>query len=108
MRQGTLSAPTQERPMPYPIAGIDVHKKMLAVGVADVHLDGEYQLTHRKGGTSPAELRPLADWRLDCAVEHVVRESTAPSWRPVGGTVEGDWKERPRSRGGASPMTGTI
>jgi predicted TPR repeat methyltransferase len=29
MRRGTLSAP-QERPMPYRIAGIDVHKKMLA------------------------------------------------------------------------------
>jgi hypothetical protein len=28
--------------MPYVIAGIDVHKKMLAVVVADVALDEEY------------------------------------------------------------------
>ena len=27
--------------MPYRIAGIDVHKKMLAVVVADVEIDGE-------------------------------------------------------------------
>jgi hypothetical protein len=28
--------------MPYRIAGIDVHKKMLAVVVSDVEVDGEY------------------------------------------------------------------
>ena len=30
--------------MPYRIAGIDVHKRMLAVVVADVAVEGEYQL----------------------------------------------------------------
>ena len=30
--------------MPYRIAGIDVHKKMLAVVVADVEVDGDYTL----------------------------------------------------------------
>ena len=30
--------------MPYRIAGIDVHKRMLAVPVADVEIDGEYAL----------------------------------------------------------------
>ena len=29
--------------MSYRIAGIDVHKKMLAVVVSDVEFDGEYQ-----------------------------------------------------------------
>lgn len=29
--------------MSYRIAGIDVHKKMLAVVVSDVEVDGEYQ-----------------------------------------------------------------
>ena len=43
--------------MPYRIAGIDVHKKMLAVVVADVEVDGEYQFERRKVGTSPADLR---------------------------------------------------
>jgi len=38
--------------MPYQIAGIDVHKKMLAVVVADVELEGEYQFERQKVGTS--------------------------------------------------------
>ena len=37
---GTLSAPRQEELMSYRIAGIDVHKKMLAVVVADVEVEG--------------------------------------------------------------------
>jgi len=28
--------------MPYRIASIDVHKRMLAVAVSDVEIDGEY------------------------------------------------------------------
>jgi hypothetical protein len=47
--------------MPYRIAGIDVHKKMLAVVVADVQIDGEYHFEHHKVRTIPAELRALAD-----------------------------------------------
>lgn len=34
--------------MPYRIAGIDVHKKMLAVVVADVEATGEYQFERRR------------------------------------------------------------
>jgi len=34
--------------MPYKIAGIDVHKKMLAVVVSDVEVDGEYQ-SYKRG-----------------------------------------------------------
>ena len=41
------------------IAGIDVHKKMLAVVVADVEVDGGYQFERRTVGTSPAQLRSL-------------------------------------------------
>jgi len=33
--------------MPYRIAGIDVHKKKLAVVVADVEVDEEYQFERR-------------------------------------------------------------
>ena len=39
--------------MPYRIAGIDVHKKMLAVVVADVETDGDYHVERHKVGTSP-------------------------------------------------------
>ena len=50
--------------MSYWIAGIDVHKRMLAVVVADV------------------------------AVEEVVMESTAQYWRPVWETLERYWQPR--------------
>ena len=46
--------------MPYHIAGIDVHKKMLAVVVADVAVDGDYQFEQLKIGTGPAQLRVWA------------------------------------------------
>jgi hypothetical protein len=39
--------------MPYRIAGIDVHKKMLAVVVSDVEVDGEYQFERRVFGSNP-------------------------------------------------------
>jgi hypothetical protein len=42
-----LSAPGQENVMAYRIAGIDVHKKMLAVVVSDVEVDGEHQFERR-------------------------------------------------------------
>ena len=45
--------------MPYRIAGIDVHKKMLAVVVADVESDGEYQFERQRVG--PA-LATCAGW----------------------------------------------
>jgi hypothetical protein len=32
----------------YRIAGIDLHKKMLAVVVADVEIDGEYEFERRR------------------------------------------------------------
>ena len=44
----------------YRIAGIDVHKRMLAVVIADVSVEGEYQFERRKVGTSPSELCRLA------------------------------------------------
>ena len=46
--------------MPYRIAGIDVHKKMLAVVVSDVEVDGEYEFEGRLFGSSPEALRSLA------------------------------------------------
>ena len=68
--------------MPYRIAGIDVHKKMLAVVVADVEVEGDFQFDRQKVGTSPADLRALADWLVEREVEEVVMESTAQYWRP--------------------------
>ena len=63
--------------MAYKIAGIDVHKRMLAVVVADVEVEGDFQFERHKVGTSPAELRALAGWLVERQVDEVVMESTS-------------------------------
>ena len=86
--------------MPYRIAGIDVHKRMLAVVVADVAVEGEYQFERRMVGTSPEQLRSLADWLVEHEVEEVVMESTAQYWRPVWDALERSWQpQTPAARG---------
>ena len=90
------------------IAGIDVHKRMLAVVVADIAVDGAYQFVHRRVGTSPRELRELAAWLVAEAVEEVVMESTAQYWRPVWEVLERARMAQRRTRDGASPMAGTL
>jgi len=94
--------------MSYQIAGIDVHKKMLAVVVANVEVEGEYQFERQKVGTSPADLRALADWLVEREVEEVVMESTAQYWRPVQEALEQYWRPMRRKRDGARPMSGTL
>ena len=47
--------------MPYHIAGIDVHKKMLTVAVADVAVESDYHFERLNVGTSPVQLRVLPD-----------------------------------------------
>ena len=46
--------------MAYRIAGIDVHKKMLAVVIADVEAEGPWEFERRQVSTSPGQLRALA------------------------------------------------
>jgi transposase len=94
--------------MPYRIAGIDVHKKMLAVVVGDVEVEGDFQFDRQKIGTSPADLRALADWLVEREVEEVVMESTAQYWRPVWEALELHWRPKRRTREGASPICGTL
>ena len=67
--------------MSYRIAGIDVHKKMLAVVVADVEVQGEYQFEQRQYGSNPEHLQLLAKWLIEREVEEVVMESTAQYWK---------------------------
>ena len=94
--------------MSYRIAAVDVHKKMLAVVVADVEGEGEYQFERRKFGAAPSELRVLAQWLVQQEVEEVVMESTAQYWRPVWGTLEQYWKPARQQREGAHQMSGTL
>jgi transposase len=93
--------------MPYRIAGIDVHKKMLAVVVADVEVQGEYQFERIRYGSNPEQLRLLAAWLIEHEVEEVVMESTAQYWKPVWGTLERYWKPSYQKRG-AGRMSGTL
>jgi hypothetical protein len=58
--------------MSYRIAGIDVHKKMLAVVVSDVEVDSEFQFERRWFGSNPEQLRSLAAWLVEQQAEEVV------------------------------------
>jgi transposase len=94
--------------MRYRIAAVDVHKKMLAVVVAEVEVEGEYEFRRRKFGASPDQLRLLAQWLVEQEVEEVVMESTAQYWKPVWGALERYWKPEREKREGASQMSGTL
>lgn len=68
------------------VAGIDVHKQMLAVVVADRN-DPERTRIERKFGTTTKSLRELREWLRAWQVEEVAMESTAQYWKTV-------WLER--------------
>ena len=72
----------------YNIAGIDVHKKMLAVVVANAR-DTELHFECRRFGTTISELRHLTAWLLQQMVQEVAMESTAQYWKPVWLALEG-------------------
>jgi transposase len=67
----------------YWIAGIDVHKRMLAVVLCDVAREGEFQFERRKFGTTSSELNLARAWLAEHQVREAVMESTAQYWRPV-------------------------
>jgi transposase len=94
--------------MAYKIAGIDVHKKMLAVVVCDVEVDDEYQFARRMFGGNPQQLRALAAWLLDEGVEEAVMESTAQYWRPVWEALEMYWKPICEQRDDRQPGSATL
>jgi transposase len=94
--------------MTYRIAAIDVHKKMLAVVLADVAGEGEYQFERRKFGATPDQLRLLAQWLCQQEVEEVVMESTAQYWKPVWGALEQHWQPARQKREGARKMSGKL
>ncbi|MGA8620816.1 MAG: IS110 family transposase [Candidatus Sulfotelmatobacter sp.] len=94
--------------MSYRIAGIEVHKKMLAGVVADVEVQGEYQFERIRYGSNPEQLRLLVAWLIEHEIEEVVMESTAQYWKPVWGALERYWKPSCQKREGAGPKSGTL
>jgi len=75
-------------PSSYRVAGIDVHKRMLAVVVTDVTATGEWEWEQRSFGTLDSELRQLAEWLSEREVREAVMESTAQYWMPVWRALE--------------------
>ncbi len=70
------------------LAGIDVHKKKLAV-VARWDQDGQPYYDQRNFGTTQSEIGHLWAWLRQLQVREVVMESTAQYWRPVWYGLEG-------------------
>jgi len=100
--------PAKEKAMAYRIAGIDVHKKKLAVVVADVEVEEEYQFERRWYGSNPEQLQRLAEWLVEQEVEEVVMESTAQYWQGVWGALERYWRPICQKREGAGAMSGKL
>ena len=75
--------------MPYTIAAIDVHKRVLMVVVATAAEQvrdpaGEaLEFECRRFGALEADRQQLADWLKERGVQEVVMESTAQYWKPV-------------------------
>lgn len=94
--------------MPYRIAGIDVHKKMLAVVVSDVEVADEYAFERCRFSSSPDNLRLLAQWLIERQVQEVVMESTAQYWKPVWETLERYWRPAYKKAEHSRAKSGTI
>jgi len=73
---------TNMKPIYTCLAGIDVHKKMLAVVVRKLS-EGQIVYVQRKFGTTKSEILHLVSWLQQHGVSEVVMESTAQYWRPV-------------------------
>ena len=68
--------------MPYKVAGIDVHKKVLMVVAGEVDTP-EWEPERRRFGTTTRELQRLSLWLREQGVAEAVMESTAQYWKPV-------------------------
>src|SRR5947207_5376049 len=75
----------------YGIAGIDVHKMMLAAVVMGMD-DPRTEWERRKFGTNRWDLKHLAEWLRAHRVQTVVMESTAQYWKPVWVALEGEFE----------------
>ena len=94
--------------MSYRIAGIDVHKKILAVVVSELGNEGVQVVEQRKYSATPEQMHCLADWLAALEVEEVVMESTAQYWQPVWGALEQYWQPQRQCRQGAGTKAGKL
>jgi len=68
--------------MSYKVAGIDIHKKVLMVVVADVAAE-KWEFESRRFGTAAREREHLVAWLQERGVQEIVMESTAQYWKPI-------------------------
>lgn len=94
--------------MSYKIAGIDVHKRMLAIVVADIGIDGEPTFERQTFSTSPDQLEALARQFAEQGIQEVVMESTAQYWKPVWEALELHWQPVCRKQAGSSAVSGSL
>jgi transposase len=73
------------------VAGIDVHKKILAVAVGKFS-EGTLVFERKLFGTMDQSLAELNEWLKQEGVEEVVMESTAQYWKPVWLALEGSFR----------------
>lgn len=76
----------------YYVAGIDVHKRMLAVVVTNAAREGAFVFERQKFGTMDSDLQELRAWLKERGVREVVMESTAQYWKPVWRALEADFE----------------
>jgi len=72
----------------YNVAGIDVHKRMVAAVITNAR-ESELHFECRRFGTTVGELRQLGAWLQAHAVQELAMESTAQYWKPVWMALEG-------------------
>jgi hypothetical protein len=73
------------------VAGIDVHKTMLAVVVARPG-QNETEYVSAKFGAGQWQLKELTDWLRKLGVGRVAMESTAQYWKPVWYALESSFQ----------------
>jgi hypothetical protein len=94
--------------MSYRIAGVDVHKKKLAVVVLTLKSTTNTNLSDAGSQATRSSCKRLAEWLTEQRVEEVVMESTAQYWKPLWSALERYWKASCQNREGAGKMSGTL
>ncbi len=74
------------------VAGLDVHKKTVAVCRMRVHKDKRIVWETKTFGTMTGDLLKLHDWLSEWEVEQVAIESTAEYWKPVFNILEEEFE----------------
>ncbi len=74
------------------VAGLDVHKRVIAAAIIVQGEDGQWQRERRSFGTMTSDLLKLSDWLMGHRVTHVAMESTGEYWKPVFNILENSFE----------------